>query len=80
MSAEELLGAIRRRCLQCCGGSRNEVRGCRVRDCALWAYRTPEARAAKGKRAREGAQIDIMELMGDDGHDTDIETGAEAVS
>lgn len=31
--------AIRLKCLECCAGSSNEVRGCHMDDCPLWPYR-----------------------------------------
>lgn len=37
---ERPVRAIRRYCLSCCGGEREEVRTCDARDrCALWSYR-----------------------------------------
>ena len=33
------LRAIRARCLDCCGGSRSEVRKCVAHDCASWPFR-----------------------------------------
>jgi len=35
----ELLSAIRKKCLDCSGGMRNEVRDCRIKDCPLYKYR-----------------------------------------
>ena len=31
--------AIRRKCLDCCGGSKSEVRQCSTTKCPLWKYR-----------------------------------------
>ncbi len=31
--------AIRRKCLDCCAGSRKQVRECRIYTCALWPFR-----------------------------------------
>jgi len=31
--------AIRAKCLDCCGGSRAEVKRCANEDCPLWPYR-----------------------------------------
>ena len=31
--------AIRAKCLDCCGGQRNEVKLCPVTNCPLWIYR-----------------------------------------
>ena len=33
------LKAIRARCMDCCGGSRSEVRKCVAHDCASWPFR-----------------------------------------
>lgn len=38
-SAEVLLAAIRGKCLECCGGSRNLVDECTIKTCRLWKYR-----------------------------------------
>ncbi len=34
-----LLSAIRRKCMDCSGNMRNEVRDCRIKDCPLYKYR-----------------------------------------
>lgn len=31
--------AIRAKCIDCCNGSRHEVRLCAVKNCPLWTYR-----------------------------------------
>ena len=31
--------AIRKKCLDCCAGSRKEIRECTVINCACWVYR-----------------------------------------
>jgi len=33
------LTAIRRHCVDCCGGNAKEVRHCQCPDCELWPYR-----------------------------------------
>ena len=38
-TATELLSAIRKKCMDCSGGMRNEVRDCRIKDCPLYPYR-----------------------------------------
>lgn len=43
-SPDVLLVAIRAKCLDCCGGMRKEVQGCKIKECPLWSYRTAEAR------------------------------------
>lgn len=32
--------AIRKKCLDCCCGSSNEVKLCTAKDCPLWIYRS----------------------------------------
>lgn len=39
---EECLRAIQRKCLDCCGGSREEVAACDLSSCALYLYRLGE--------------------------------------
>lgn len=34
-----LLAVIRAHCLECSGGSRKEVRNCKINYCQLWPYR-----------------------------------------
>jgi len=31
--------AIRKKCLECCGGSYKEIRGCMITECPLYPYR-----------------------------------------
>lgn len=38
-SITDLLSAIRRKCMDCSGNMRNEVRDCRIKDCPLHSYR-----------------------------------------
>jgi len=33
------LRAIRKNCIDCSGGSKQEVRGCKITDCPLYLYR-----------------------------------------
>jgi hypothetical protein len=35
----EVLKAIRRKCIECCGGQIGEVRLCHLQRCDLWPYR-----------------------------------------
>jgi len=39
MSQKILLKAIKLKCLDCCGGSAQEVKLCEVAECPLWIYR-----------------------------------------
>jgi len=45
------LKAIRLKCLDCCGGSRKEVRLCPAKDCPLWPYRF-------GKMPKDGTELE----------------------
>ena len=51
----ELLSAIRRKCLDCSGGVRNEVKGCKIRDCSLYPYRA--------NALREEEQISLTDAL-----------------
>ena len=50
------LKAIRAKCIDCCGGSRHEVRLCPVAACALWPYRFGKRSATVAKRAAKTLQ------------------------
>ena len=62
VSEQQLLSAIRRHCLECSGGSTNNVKACRQKGCALWEYRTPDAPAATAKKDRSG-QVDFLGIL-----------------
>jgi len=51
----ELLSAIRRKCLDCSGGMRNEVKGCKIRDCPLHPYRA--------NALREEEQVSLVDTL-----------------
>lgn len=53
VSAEGLLKVMRRKCLECCSGSKKMVKACKTTDCALYPYRNCPALV----------QIDISALM-----------------
>ena len=57
---DTLLAAIHRHCLECSGGSRREASRCRMKNCALYPWRVPEAteKAKKDKR-----QVTMFELV-----------------
>ena len=52
--AAPLLQAMRRRCVDCCGGKTDEVRRCTAVACPLWPYRMGDRSVAKraGREAR----------------------------
>lgn len=39
VETEDLLRVIRRKCLECCCGSKKMVKTCKTYDCALYPYR-----------------------------------------
>lgn len=57
---DELLVAIHRHCLACSGGSRKEVRRCKLTACELWPWREPEG---EGKPKRDKRQMSMFDLM-----------------
>jgi hypothetical protein len=59
---DELLRAIRENCMDCCGGSRKNVKNCRIDTCPLWPYRTSEK--ARDKEGVEG-QMSIFQMFGE---------------
>ena len=67
---KELLAVIRAHCLECSGGSRMDVRTCKVKRCKLWPYRMVGSTAKKSKTKKTYEQIDMFEFMSgnDDGN------------
>jgi hypothetical protein len=58
-SSNSPLEAIRRNCLECCGGGASEVRKCPATICPLWPFRmgtNPLARRNLSAEQREAAQ------------------------
>lgn len=56
------LKAIRMKCLDCCGGSSNEVKLCDIDTCTLWPYRSGHRPGyVKKAHAREGFAENDME-------------------
>ena len=55
---ENLLSAIRQRCLDCCGNARLEVERCRITSCPLHPYRSPGAMKKKPEQAEISGQLD----------------------
>lgn len=54
--ADEALRAIRAKCLDCCGGSRENVEQCRISSCALYRFRNLKA-LAEAAGAEKPVQI-----------------------
>ena len=64
---DELLIAIRKHCLDCCGNSHNQVRACKSYSCALYTYRmkdAPPAPARKGEKQK--VQLSFDDIAGGD--------------
>lgn len=55
-----LLVAIRAKCMECSGGMRREVHGCKLKECPLWPYRAVDARY-KPKPAK--GQMNVFDYM-----------------
>lgn len=53
--------AIRRKCLECCGGSLGEVWRCENSGCALWSWRPIRPATRK---PRPGEQLSFLEIRG----------------
>lgn len=70
-SEKELQAAINQKCLECCCGSHNEVRDCKLKGCALYQYRPFQrarggfeaAATARTGKALRGHQISVMEVL-----------------
>lgn len=67
---QELQQAINQKCLECCCGSHNEVRDCRLKACALHQYRpfqrvrtTGNVAAGSRRCGDNGKQIDVFEVL-----------------
>lgn len=62
---QELQQAINRKCIECCCGSHNEVRDCKLKACALHQYRPfqRERGARLAPLQRGGKQIDVFEVL-----------------
>lgn len=43
LTANEALAVIRKKCMECCGGSRNMVNRCNSKSCPLYPYRSLKA-------------------------------------
>lgn len=55
-SSDALLVAIRAKCMDCSGNQRREVEGCKLKDCALWPYRS--VKAIGGNEHEQQSEID----------------------
>jgi hypothetical protein len=58
---------IRARCLDCCGGSSNEVRACTAVSCPSWPYRTGKNpwRAPPSEAQREASRRNAAKMKSD---------------
>ncbi len=61
-TSDILLAIIRAHCLECSGGSRLEVKHCRVPDCKLYPYRMCPDQPKKRKK-KKNEQITVYDLM-----------------
>ena len=56
----QLRAAVKRKCRDCCCGMESEIKGCRIKSCPLWEFRT-EQRVNTSERKLKG-QISIFGL------------------
>lgn len=62
-SREEFGIAIREKCLECAGGSRNQVDRCNLTGCPLHAYRSLKAMGIQSEKARRiKGQVSLFEI------------------
>lgn len=57
------LKAIRLKCLNCCGGSINEVKNCSIEDCSLFMYRFGKRPEGKKRVMTEEQKIAVVERL-----------------
>lgn len=60
---DELMTAIRIKCLDCSGGSRKMVESCELKACPLYPYRSKQAMGMAGEKVQVKGQIDLFELL-----------------
>ena len=60
MDTDELLKAIKKKCLDCSCGCMRSVEQCEVKDCALYAYRPQRQKRTKKKEK----QLTIFDMEG----------------
>ncbi len=53
-----LMQAIRRKCLECSNGQYNEIRGCLIKSCPLYSFRTGERNTKKEEVTEEQIKMD----------------------
>lgn len=62
--SEDLLLAIRAKCMDCCGRARNEVERCDISDCPLHPYRSLRAVGdAQGQPKRIDGPMDLLDVL-----------------
>ena len=62
LGLDDVLKAVRQKCLDCCYGSRNAVEECRIKSCALLPYR---CLSAMQNAKQEPKQAEIITLFDD---------------
>lgn len=63
-TSDVLLVAIRAKCLDCSGGSRREVERCKLKDCAIYPFRSVKAVGGEHERQTEiNGQIDLFDVL-----------------
>lgn len=63
-SSEALLVAIRAKCMDCSGNQRREVERCKLKDCALYPFRSVKAIGGEHECQPEiKGQIDLFDVL-----------------
>lgn len=62
VTEKELQAAINRKCIECSGGMRNEITHCKLKGCALYAYRPYQVETVR-QRADRKAQVSVFEVL-----------------
>ena len=63
MTITSPLKAIRQNCIECCGGSKNEVKLCTITSCPLYAFRfgkNPYSKRTLSEEQREAARVRLQ--------------------
>lgn len=53
--------AIRKKCLECSNGQYNEIRGCLIKSCPLYSFRTGEKNIKKERKTSEQIALNFVE-------------------
>ena len=63
VTVSDLQRAINQKCAECCGGMRSEITHCKLKGCALYAYRPFQAPSAAPATRPKGKQVSVFEVL-----------------